>query len=726
MATRIGGPAAAGAGVATVGVILTLATLGLTLLDLASTPADSLAGLDKAWTMAVRSGLQTVGLLTLSLIGGLVIWRQPRNLFSWLGASTVLLLALSVFAAEYAVHGLVIDPGALPLADVAARAQKMFPGLVSLGAILIVLVFPDGRLKSRRWRLVALAAGLFIGAEILAGFDDPYPIRVGLYGTQPVPVTVAPSLWAVGASLGWASGALVPLATLTSLAAGAGIILRMRSTEGEARQQLKWFAYAASLYFVASVFGQAAKVAIGLDWIPGLSEPLRAFASSDLAAGIEGWGGIASGIAGMVMLPVAIGVAMLRYRLYDIDVVINRTLLYVGLAAFVTLSYAIVVAGVGSLLGQRVGANPLLSVITIAVVAALLLPVRSRLQALANAAVYGRRARPYDVLSDFAGSVGQAEPADVLLPRMAELLREGTGASSTEVWVKVGNRLRLAASAPSADGLQHPLANVDEVAARFGKRANVEPVFHDGELLGVLVIAKPRGDELTGVERRLFHDLASQAGLVLVRFRLVQELRESRSRIVAAQDLERRRIERNLHDGAQQRFVNALLALGMAEAEPQGPGDGRDLLREASREVKAGLGELRDLARGLQPPLLAESGLVAATLALADRAPIVTTVVAETDRRYAERVETAAYFVLAEALSNAAKHSGAKGVEVRIGEKDGWLRVAISDDGVGGADPSRGSGIIGLHDRVAAAGGRLVVESPGGGGTVVTAELPCE
>src|SRR5713101_7267077 len=696
MATRIGGPAAAGAGVATVGVILTLATLGLTLLDLASTPADSLAGLDKAWTMAVRSGLQTVGLLTLSLIGGLVIWRQPRNLFSWLGASTVLLLALSVFAAEYAVHGLVIDPGALPLADVAARAQKMFPGLVSLGAILIVLVFPDGRLKSRRWRLVALAAGLFIGAEILAGFDDPYPIRVGLYGTQPVPVTVAPSLWAVGASLGWASGALVPLATLTSLAAGAGIILRMRSAEGEARQQLKWFAYAASLYFVASVFGQAAKVAIALDWISGLSEPLRAFASSDLAAGIEGWGGIASGIAGMVMLPVAIGVAMLRYRLYDIDVVINRTLLYVGLAAFVTLSYAIVVAGVGSLLGQRVGANPLLSVITIAVVAALLLPVRSRLQALANAAVYGRRARPYDVLTDFAASVGQAEPADVLLPRMAELLREGTGASSTEVWVKVGNRLRLAASAPSADGLQHPLANVDEVAARFGKRANVEPVFHDGELLGVLVIAKPRGDELTGVERRLFHDLA------------------------------RRRIERNLHDGAQQLFVNALLALGMAEAEPQGPGDGRDLLREASREVKAGLGELRDLARGLQPPLLAESGLVAATLALADRAPIVTTVVAETDRRYAERVETAAYFVLAEALSNAAKHSGAKGVEVRIGEKDGWLRVAISDDGVGGADPSRGSGIIGLHDRVAAAGGRLVVESPGGGGTVVTAELPCE
>src|SRR5260370_20279838 len=164
-------------------------------------------------------------------------------------------------------------------------------------------------------------------------------------------------------------------------------------------------------------------------------------------------------MAGMVMLPGAIGVAIWPSRCYDIDDVLNGNLLYVVLAAFVTLSYAIVVAGAGSLLGQRVGANPWLSVITIAVVAALLLPVRSRLQALANAAVYGRRARPYDVLSDFAGSIGQAEPADVLLPRMAELLREGTGASSTEGWVKVGNPLQLAASAPSADALQHPPAN---------------------------------------------------------------------------------------------------------------------------------------------------------------------------------------------------------------------------------------------------------------------------
>src|SRR5260370_42425562 len=121
---------------------------------------------------------------------------------------------------------------------------------------MIFWVCPDGKLKAPRWRLVALAAGLFIGAETLAGCDDPYPLCVGLYGRQAVPVTLPPSLWPVGASLGRASGALVPLATLTSRAAGASVILRMRSAGGEARQQLKWFAYAGALCLVAVGLGQ--------------------------------------------------------------------------------------------------------------------------------------------------------------------------------------------------------------------------------------------------------------------------------------------------------------------------------------------------------------------------------------------------------------------------------------------------------------------------------------
>jgi signal transduction histidine kinase len=249
-------------------------------------------------------------------------------------------------------------------------------------------------------------------------------------------------------------------------------------------------------------------------------------------------------------------------------------------------------------------------------------------------------------------------------------------------------------------------------------------VYRDGAVLGALVVVKPRGEHLNHVETRLLDDLASQAGMVFERFRLVQELRESRARIVAAQDAERRRIERNLHDGAQQRFVNALLALGMAGVE--GPvAEREELQAQASNEIQAGLNELRDLARGLNPPLLVEEGIAAAARSLADRSPVLATVDCDSDRRYPEAIESAAYYVIAEAMTNAVKHSGASTVAVRIGEVNGHLEVEIADDGAGGADARRGSGLVGLHDRTAAVGGRLLVDSPTGGGTRVKAELPC-
>jgi len=251
------------------------------------------------------------------------------------------------------------------------------------------------------------------------------------------------------------------------------------------------------------------------------------------------------------------------------------------------------------------------------------------------------------------------------------------------------------------------------------------PVFHDGEMLGALAVVKPR-QGLNATEQRLVADVASQAGLVFSRFRLFEELRESRSRIVVAQDVERRRIERDLHDGAQQRFVNALLALGMVKATNHGQPLSTELIDQASHEVQAGLSELRALARGLHPPLLTESGLLAAVTSLADRSPIVTSVNSSTDRRYSESVEVTAYFVIAEALANAAKHSRASAIQVRIDEVSGRLHIEIRDDGVGGAAVGRGSGLVGLKDRTSAIGGTLSVQSASGHGTIVRAELPCE
>jgi signal transduction histidine kinase len=719
-------PALAGAAIALGGSVVAVATLVLTIIDRQAAPGYTLAGLDVGGSLLVRTLVESVALITLSLVCAIVVWRRPTALLSLFLFQWVAFTWMQAFAAQYAVHGLLVGPGSLPLADVAAWSVKFTADLGLLGGSLVALTFPDGRLKSPRWRILVVLVILDIAGDLLIGLDDPYPLRVGAMAQQWVPVTLPPVVWQVGALLSFASGFLIWARQALVVAFAIYFVMRLVSASGDARLQLKWFAYAGTFFTVTYLLQQADNPP-PFDWLP---EPTRLtvqqFVASETAHAIASWSGLASTLSGLVLLPAAVGIAMVRYRLYDIDIVINRTILYAGLGVFVTGAYVIVVAGAGSLLGQRAGLDPVLTVFAIALVAALLIPVRSRLQALANTAVYGKRARPYDVLSDFATSISRAEPADVLLPRMAELLREGTGASTTQVWVKLADRLQLAASAPLRNGEQASASALDEIVSRLGPGARVEPVFHEGELLGALTVLKPRGDELTSVETRLFRDLASQAGLVLVRFRLVQDLRDSRSRIVAAQDAERRRIERNLHDGAQQRFVNALLALGMAEADLPGDRSRAELVDEASREIRAGLSELRGLARGLEPPLLAESGIVAAVADLADRAAIPTTVEADPLPRCGRGVENAAYFVVAEALTNAAKHSNASAIQVSIREVEGWLQVEVSDDGKGGADPSHGSGLTGLGDRVAALGGRMSVVSPTGGGTVVRTELPCK
>jgi len=718
-------PALAGGAIATVGCALAVATLVMAIIDRAAAPGYTVAGLDVAASFLVRTGVETISLIALSLTCAVVVWLRPAAamslfLFVWVAFNWV-----HAFAGQYAIHGLLVAPGALPLADVAAWSENFTPDLSVLGAALFILLFPTGRLKSGRWWILVVLVVLDVVGGLLAGLDDPYALRVGALAQQWVPVTLPPVVWPVGAVFAFAAGAFGWARQILTAAAAFYLLLRLLAASGEERLQLKWFAYAGT-FVIVTLLLQLADNPPPFDWLPGaIRDAVQQFVQSETAHAISTWSSLASTLAAFVLLPVAVGIAIVRYRLYDIDVVINRTILYGGLALFVTGAYVVVVAGAGSLLGQQVGFNPLLTVFAIALVAALLIPVRSRLQALANAAVYGRRSRPYDVLSDFAGSIGEAQPAEVLLPRMADLLRDGTGAIRTEVWVKLPDRLQLAAASPRSDGALSTAASIDDVVARAGPTAKVEPVFHEGELLGALVVVKARGDEINSVETRLFRDLASQAGLVLVRFRLVQDLRDSRTRIVTAQDIERRRIERNLHDGAQQRFVNALLALGMAEGNLPGAASRSDLVEEATREIRAGLNDLRALARGLEPPLLGEMGIAAAITDLADRAPIPTNVAADGLRRYPASVEAAAYFVVAEALTNAAKHSGARTVDVSIREADGWLHVDVVDDGKGGADPAGGSGMVGLQDRVAALGGRASVVSPRGGGTSVKAELPC-
>jgi PAS domain S-box-containing protein len=244
----------------------------------------------------------------------------------------------------------------------------------------------------------------------------------------------------------------------------------------------------------------------------------------------------------------------------------------------------------------------------------------------------------------------------------------------------------------------------------------------DGSLVDVEIAAAPVRDSTGKVVSHMvvFTDITK-------RKRQERELRASRARIVEAGDAERRRLERNLHDGAQQRLVSVALLLRLAGAQVDAdPAGTRLMLERIGDELALALGELRELARGLHPAILSDKGLVAALQSLAGRCAVPVAVTVDPSHNVPEAIEAAAYYVIAEALTNVAKHAKASGARVQVGLEDGRVVIEVADDGVGGAHSGEGSGLFGLADRVEALGGRLDVRSPRGEGTVLRAEIPCE
>jgi signal transduction histidine kinase len=235
------------------------------------------------------------------------------------------------------------------------------------------------------------------------------------------------------------------------------------------------------------------------------------------------------------------------------------------------------------------------------------------------------------------------------------------------------------------------------------------------------------------LDQGLVRAAAAAAGMAIVNERLqaevraqLEEVRASRQRIVEAGDAERRRVERNLHDGAQQRMVTLALELAMLRERAAAHLDMAASLDQAAAELKQAITELRELARGIHPAILTEEGLPAAVEALADRSPVQVRVVADFDGRLPAPIEATAYFVVAESLANVTKYARASAARVELSRRDGHLRVEVVDDGVGGADASRGSGLRGLEDRVSAVRGSFRVHDAPGGGTCVLAEIPCD
>ena len=642
-----------------------------------------------------------------AIAGGLIIARQPKNAIGWMLIFIGLAGLITSDAQLYSVLANTVHHKTLLGGTFSAwLGSWLFDPPFALLVTLVLLLFPDGRLPSPRWRPVAwLSAAAVLVATVglaLGAVPRSSTLVVNADGT----VSAAQRIMD--------TQILGTIPFLLGLVCVAGLIVRFRRSRGPERQQLKWFTYG-GVVFAAGIVGSFLTT-LNTDTPPQWANAIQQLST--------------------VAIPIAIAIAVLKYRLYDIDVVISRTLVYGSLAAFITAVYVGIVVGVGTLIGSGGQPNLVLSIIATAIVAVAFQPVRERLQKVANRLVYGKRATPYEVLSQFSERVAETYAADEALPRMARVLAEGTGAERAQVWLRSGDAIRLAASWPEADGAtraREPVSVEGQLMPDLGGQQAV-PVRHHGELLGALTVTKRQGESLTPIEQKLVDDLAHQAGLVLKNVGLtaellarLEDLRASRQRLVAAQDDERRRLERNLHDGAQQNLVAIKVKLGLAEMlAGKDAARARQLLAELKADTDTTLDTLRDLARGIYPPLLADKGLGAALEAQARKATVPVEVVADGLGRYPQEVEAAVYFCVLEALQNIQKYAEASRATVRLLGSNGTVTFEVEDDGRG-FDPAtarRGAGMTNMADRLDALGGGIELETKPGAGVRLRGTIP--
>jgi signal transduction histidine kinase len=692
-----------------------------------------------AWPVAWASiGMVAIGSIALAFAEDDAGGDLPLAIVSFLGATFFAVIGALIasrtgnrigwlYLAIIAVEGLAFAVGAyvevgggrdLPLTEIArAFADPLFlSGLAMFVAVF--LLFPTGGLASPRWRwvwrpYVAAVGATFLGfllqpgapaADLAGGTATSARPGANVLGVEALDAIIGPVLAVAGATI-----IVAAAAGLTS------IVVRFRRGSPEERQQIRWLLAVAVLAGIAFV----ATVASGM-----LVEQAEAGARAESQALV-----IANNVALLLLvasvvigIPLATAVAILRYRLYDLDIVIRKTVVFAILAGFVTLVYAGVVVGLSQLLG---GDSLLLSIAATAAVSALFQPVRRWATRFANRLVFGKRSEPYEVLSTFSDRIGATYAAEDVLPRMAHVIADGIGAERTEVWLAKGDAWRLAAAWP-ADG------------ATLEGNGHRVPIRYRDEELGV---SKPATDPLSPPEEKLLRDLASQAGLVLRNVGLTvdlqarvtelaaraEELRTSRARIVEAHDAERRRLERNIHDGAQQHLVALAVKLRLAgSVAAKDPERGAEMLRTLADETEAARAALLDLASGIYPSVLEEHGIGPALEEQARAGGVPVAVETDGLGRLPIETEAAVYFVCLEAMQNAAKYARASRIEVLLGVRDGHLMFEVADDG-DGFDTSaaeEGSGLRNMRDRLSAFDGDVRIESAPGRGTAVRGSVP--
>ena len=673
--------------------------------------------------------------LACPMVGALVASRLPANPIGWLFCGTGLLYGARRLAAAYADHALLARPQ-LPGGEYAAWVSTWlgFPALVAAG-VFLALLFPGGRFFSRPRRVIAWSAAGGVAAVCLADAIRPGPLPAYYYANNPF--VAGQSGW-----LAWAAEALgsVGGAVLSAACAAAtvSLVLRLRGALGDERLRLGWFAYGVvpallgasvmildrsvrgfSLLFFDTPFRPALR----------LAGELGVFVKEDRALGPLTELRLETNFALLAVLalftvPVFTGVAVLRYNLYDIDLVINRTLLYGALSVSVIALYIGVVAGFGALFQAGTRSNLLVSLVATGVIATLFQPLRARLQRGVDRTMYGQRRDPYAALSRLGERLEATLAPGAVLPTVVETVAQAM--KSPHAAIVLGGE----------DG--------SETVAAHGRPEGepiAVPLVHGTERLGQLVVSPPPPEErFSPADHRLLRDLARQAGAAVHDVGLTRDLQRSRERLVSAREEERRRLRRDLHDGLGPTLAGLTFGLEAARRlVDERPDAAGELLSRLEEQAQEAVVNVRRVVQGLRPPALDDLGLVPAirqqaaaygmTVGAADVRGNGISLSVEAPEPFPAlpaATEVALYRIAQEALTNVARHSGAASCRVSLRVPgDGTLEIEVSDDGRGvGGDTGSGMGLISMRERAEELGGTCEVSTPPGGGTSVIARLP--